>query len=89
MSGAGARSPAQIEADIEVTRARLAGTIDQLAFRAQPKQIVARQVKSSRRSFYEATHNEDGSLRTERISAVLAATAVVLLGIGLIRRAVS
>lgn len=89
MSGAGARSPAQIEADIEVTRARLAGTIDQLAFRAQPKQIVARQVKSTRRSFYEATHNEDGSLRTERISAVLAATAAVLLGIGLIRRAVS
>lgn len=89
MSGAGGRSTAAIEAEIEVTRARLASTIDQLAFRAQPKQIVARQVKSTRRSFYEATHNEDGTLRSERITAVLGATAAVLLGIGLLRRVLS
>lgn len=89
MSGAGGRSIAQIESEIEVTRARLASTIDELAYRAQPKQIARRQAQSVGQAFTSATRNEDGTLRTERITAVLAAAAAVLLGIGLLRRALS
>ena len=85
----GNRSVAQIEAEIATTRERLAATIDQLAFRAQPKNIVRREVDSARTAFTRATRNEDGSLRTERITAVLGASAAVLLGIGLLRRLLS
>ena len=35
-----------LEREIEETRERLAGTIDQLAYRAHPKTIVNRQVTS-------------------------------------------
>lgn len=85
----GNRSAAQIEAEIATTRERLAATIDQLAFRAQPKNIVRREVDSARNAFTRATRNEDGSLRTERITTVLGASAAVLLGIGLLRRLLS
>lgn len=85
----GNRSTAQIEAEIATTRERLARTIDELAFRAQPRNIVRREVGSAKAAFTRATHNEDGSLRTERITTVLGASAAVLLGIGLLRRLLS
>ena len=89
MSADGGRSIEQIEADIATTRERLADTIDQLAYRAQPKQIARRQARSAQDALTEATRNPDGSLRTERITVALAATAVVLLAIGLLRRRLS
>ena len=85
----GNRSTAQIEAEIAATRERLARTIDELAYRAQPRNIVRREVDSAKAAFTRATRNEDGSLRTERITAVLGASAAVLLGIGLLRRLMS
>lgn len=80
------QSAAQIEAEIEAVRARLAGTIDELAFRAQPKQIALRQSESIRASFRTATRADDGSLRIERIAAVLGVVAVLAIGLGLLRR---
>ncbi|MGB8381281.1 MAG: DUF3618 domain-containing protein [Dermatophilaceae bacterium] len=85
----GNRSMAQIEAEIATTRKRLAATIDELAYRAKPRTIVRREVDSAKVRFTRATRNEDGTLRTERISAVLGASAAVLLGIGLLRRMLS
>jgi hypothetical protein len=76
----------QIQAQIEAARARLSGTIDELAYRAQPQQIVARQKASAKASFLQATHDEDGALRTERIAAVLAVIAALAIGMGLLRR---
>ncbi len=89
MSADGGRSIEQIEADIASTRERLADTIDQLAYRAQPKQIARRQARSAQVAFDQAMRNPDGSLRTDRISAALAATAAVLLAIGMLRRRLS
>jgi anti-sigma-K factor RskA len=80
------QSVEQLQAQIEAARSRLAGTIDELAFRAQPQQIVARQKESVRASFAQATHTEDGSLRAERIAAVLAVVAALAIGLGLLRR---
>jgi hypothetical protein len=71
-------SPAAIEAEIASTRAHLSSTIDELAVRAQPKEIVRRQVASVRARFAEATHTPEGDLRVERVGAVAAGLSVLL-----------
>ncbi len=67
-----------IEAEIAETRAHLAGTIDELAVRARPSEIVRRQAASAKARFMEATHTPEGDLRVERVGAVAAGAAVLL-----------
>ncbi|HRW17424.1 MAG TPA: DUF3618 domain-containing protein [Dermatophilaceae bacterium] len=81
------QSIAELEAQIEDARARLADTVDELVARAQPSAIIAREKESLRASFYAATRDEQGDLRLERIAAVLGAVAAVSIGLGLLRRA--
>lgn len=71
-------SPAQIEADIEATRARLAGTVDELAVRMHPKEISRRSVQGAKTRMWQATHTPEGALRVERIAAVGAAVAALV-----------
>jgi hypothetical protein len=71
-------SPDTIEAEINATRAHLAATIDELSFRAKPKEIVRRKVESAKAGFVEATHTPEGELRRERVAALAAGSAVVL-----------
>jgi hypothetical protein len=66
-----ARTPDQITADIATTRNRLAGTIDQLVYRAKPKTIAQRQLESTKASFFDA----NGALRKDRV-AIVAGIAV-------------
>jgi hypothetical protein len=61
-----ARTPDDISLEIAETRNRLAGTIDQLVFRVQPKTIVGRQVEAIKASF----RREDGSLNTARVAKI-------------------
>ena len=82
---AASRSVEQIEADIAAARERLAGTVDELHTRTAPQEIARRQVESAKAKFTEATRTPTGELRTERIAA-LAAAAVALLGLGVVRR---
>src|SRR6476469_8562590 len=79
------KSVGEIEADIAVTRARLASTIDELAVRAQPKEIARRQADSAMVKLNEATHTPTGELRIERIVAMVAAV-VALVGLVVWRR---
>ena len=79
------QSVGEIEADIAATRARLASTIDELAVRAQPKEIARRQADSAKVKLNEATHTPTGELRIERIAAVVAAV-VALVGLVVWRR---
>jgi hypothetical protein len=51
------RSPQSIEKELEDTRERLAVTIDQLVYRANPKTIVKRQIASIRGYFVDAQGN--------------------------------
>jgi hypothetical protein len=81
-----ALSPDQIEAQIAQTRAHLASTIDELAVRAQPGEIVRRQKESARAKLVEATHTPEGDLRVERLGAIAAAGAVVLIVLALLHR---
>ena len=71
------QTPAQIEAEIEATRVRLAGTVDELATRVQPKEIARRSAEDVKAKAYAATHTDDGRLRTERVAAVGAAAALL------------
>jgi hypothetical protein len=71
------QTPAQIEAEIEATRARLAGTVDELSTRMQPKEIARRSAEGAKAKVQAATHTEDGSLRTDRVAAIGAAAALL------------
>ena len=70
--------PAQLEAHIERTRARLVGTVDELAGRLQPKEIARRSALDLRARLDAAIRTPDGSLRVERLAAVGAALAAML-----------
>jgi hypothetical protein len=65
-----AQTPAEIEADIEATRVRLAGTVDAISDRVKPANVAKRAVASAKAQVVEP----DGGLRTTRV-AVLAAVA--------------
>jgi hypothetical protein len=66
-----------IEREMEEARDRLASTIDQLAFRTNPKNIVRREMRAVKATFVDA----DGNPRTENILKVAGGVAgfVVLL----------
>jgi len=75
-----------LEAQIVATRERLSSTLDELAIRAQPKEIVRRQVESAKAKLDEATRTPDGELRIERVVGIIAAVSALLLALGLLRR---
>lgn len=77
---------ARIEQDIRTARARLEGTVNELAYRAQPQVIAQRQLQGLRLRLDAATHTETGELRVERIGAVVAAAVVAVVAVGLLRR---
>ena len=72
-------SPDAIEAEIAVSRDHLASTIDELSVRVKPKEIARRQVAAAKASFVEATHTPEGELRLERVGAMVASSAVLLV----------
>jgi Protein of unknown function (DUF3618) len=70
-------SPEAIEADIASTRAHLASTVDELAVRAHPKEILRRQVASTKARLIEVTHTPEGDMRVECLGAVIAVVAAI------------
>ncbi len=78
------RTPEEISAELAETRNRLAGTIDQLAYRAKPKTIVQRQLASAKASFYDAS----GQLRRDRVLKVAGVTVALVAGIVALRKIV-
>ena len=79
MSNAEKQSLDSLENEIEAARERLAGTIDQLAYRASPKTIVRREIASVKAHYVDA----DGNPRTDNIlktaGAVVGFVAVVIV----------
>jgi hypothetical protein len=61
------KETAALEAEMEATRERLAGTIDQLVHRASPKTIARREVASVKAHFVDP---ETGQPRTTNILKV-------------------
>ena len=75
------RSAAEIEADIEQTRQRLAGTVDAIADRVKPANVARRGAESAKSQVVD----ERGQVRTERAAAV-AAAALAVVGLLVWRR---
>jgi hypothetical protein len=69
--------PAELEAHIERTRARLVGTVDELATRLQPKEIARRGALDVRARLNAVARTPDGSIRVERLAAIAAALAAM------------
>ncbi len=76
-----ARTPAQIEAEIALTRERLATTVDAIADRVKPANVARRGVESARSTVID----ERGDLRAQRV-AILAAAVAVAVGLLIWRR---
>jgi hypothetical protein len=74
-----------LEREIEETRDRLAGTIDQLVFRANPKTIVTREVNSIKAYFVDPL---TGAPRTDNILKVAGGVVGVVALFVLIRKVV-
>ncbi|MXG88354.1 DUF3618 domain-containing protein [Nocardioides flavescens] len=77
------RPPSQLEREIEETRERLAGTIDELLFRAHPKTIVGREVAGVKAFFVD---HATGEPRTENILKVVGGVAAFVAVLVVIRR---
>lgn len=75
-----------LEREIEETRERLASTIDQLAYRAQPKTIVGRQVTTMKSHFVEL---DTGAPRTDNILKVAGALVGVAVLFAIVRKVAS
>ncbi len=73
--GAGERSPDRIVADIEQTRDRLAGTIDEITVRVAPKNVARKGADSLRAQFL----HPDGSPRVERVAPIAGVVALIAL----------
>ena len=74
-----------LEREIEMTRERLAGTIDQLLYRAHPKTIVNREVTSLKSYFVDL---DTGAPRTDNILKVAAGVTGFVLVFAVIRNIV-
>ena len=73
-----------LEHEIEETRQRLAGTIDQLLYRASPKTIVGRQVTSIKAHYVDL---ETGRPRTDNILKTVGGVVGVVALLVVVRRA--
>jgi hypothetical protein len=70
-----------LEREMEETRVRLAGTIDELVHRASPKTMVSREITKVRAHFVAA----DGSPRTDNILKVAGGVVGVIALIATLR----
>jgi hypothetical protein len=68
------RTPAEIEAEIERTRQRLAGTVDAIADRVSPANVARRGAESAKAQVVD----ERGQLRAGRAAAIAAAAVAVV-----------
>ena len=75
------RTPAEIEAEIERTRPRLAGTVDAIAERVKPANIVRRCIDVAKAQVVD----DEGTFEPTRV-AVLAAVVAGAVGLVIWRR---
>lgn len=75
--------PSDIEREIEETRERLAGTIDQLLYRSHPKTIVSREVAQIKAVYVDA---ESGQPRTDNIVKTVGAVVGVIATFVVLRK---
>ncbi len=77
---------ATLEAQMEATRERLAGTIDQLVYRTSPKTIVRREITSIKGYFVDL---RTGQPRTTNILKVVGGVVGTVVLIAVVRKVAS
>ncbi len=75
--------PSALEREIEETRERLAGTIDQLLHRASPKTIVGREIWSIKAHYVDP---QTGEPRTDNILKTVGAVVGVVVAFVAVRK---
>jgi hypothetical protein len=75
-----------LELEMEATRERLAGTIDQLVYRASPKTIARREITSIKGYFVDL---ESGQPRTDNILKVAGGVLGVVVLLAVVRKVAS
>jgi len=75
-----------LEAEMEATRDRLAGTIDQLVYRTSPKTIVRREITTIKSYFVDL---ETGQPRTTNILKVAGSVVGVVVLFAVVRKVAS
>jgi uncharacterized protein DUF3618 len=80
-----AKELSELESEIEETRERLAATIDQLVYRANPKTIVGREITTIKAHFVD---ERTGQPRTDNILKVAGGVVGVVVVFALIRKIV-
>jgi hypothetical protein len=81
LSATAPRSPREIERDIEATRQRLAGTLDELVDKVAPANVARRATASVKAQFVDT----ETGVRTGRV-VVAAAVVVALIALRIMRR---
>lgn len=76
------RTPDQITADMDATRYRLAGSIDQLVHRAQPKTLLHQQ----KAALQARLRDENGKVRTDLVAKAGAGVLGAVIGVLVLRR---
>jgi hypothetical protein len=79
----GEDGPSGLELEIEETRERLAGTIDELIYRSHPRTVVTREIAELKAFFVDTATGEP---RTENILKVAAGVVGTIVVFVLIRR---
>jgi hypothetical protein len=75
-----------LEAELDATRERLAGTIDQLVYRTSPKTIVRREITTIKGYFVDL---QTGQPRTDNILKVVGGVVGVVVLFVVVRRVAS
>lgn len=75
-----------LQSELSSARTHLASTVDELAFRSQPKEIMRRQVEAVRVSIDDAIRTPEGDLRTDRIAMVVGGVAALILTLGVLKK---
>jgi len=76
------KETAELEAQMEATRERLADTIDQLVYRSSPKTIARREITSIKGYFVDL---QTGQPRTTNILKVIGGVVGVVVLFGVVR----
>ncbi|SNC71941.1 Protein of unknown function [Kytococcus aerolatus] len=80
------RSVEQITRDLDSARVRLAGDVDELVYRAHPKELTKRAKEDAQVKFTETMYDHEGELKGDLIAKGLGGAGAALFTLGLLRR---
>jgi hypothetical protein len=73
--------PSDLEREIEETRERLAGTIDQLLYRASPKTIAGRQVAAVKATYVDPRTGQPNTANILKTAGVVVGVVGLLVAL--------